>query len=254
MHNFPIKEYVATHFTMTESYLFQFLQKAHGCKTIEQLQKALDDVLKKMGVTNSAVMANYGDMSYMNVDKMKPKWMSDYMSEGLLEVDPFINRSKVLYAPVTWEHLEQWDLNTGEQRAVSLTKDHKLKNGIFVPLIPQPDHKSFLSIMDESGQNVKDLFTLYREQFISIGYAFHALAQPLLNEKVIENRKALFTKREKECLQWSAKGKSAWEVAHILSISERTVIFHLNNAKKKIGATSKAHLITKAIAGGYVDI
>lgn len=239
---------------MTESYLLQFLEKAHGCKTIEQLQKVFDDVLSKIGISKSAVMANYGDTAYLNTDKMKQQWMADYMSEGLLDVDPFITRSSSLYAPVMWEQLSEWDLNAQEQRVIDLAADHGLKNGVFIPLIYQTEHKSFISIMDESTQDIEDIFNLYREQLISIGYAFHAIAQPLLSEQKNQERQDIFTEREKECLQWSAKGKSAWEVANILNISERTVIFHLNNAKKKLDATSKAHLITKAVAGGYVDI
>jgi DNA-binding NarL/FixJ family response regulator len=35
------------------------------------------------------------------------------------------------------------------------------------------------------------------------------------------------TRREGECLGWCAEGKSYWETAVILGISERTVSFHM---------------------------
>lgn len=56
------------------------------------------------------------------------------------------------------------------------------------------------------------------------------------------------TSREKECLQWAAAGKTSWEIAHILSVSERTVIFHIGNATKKLGATNRRQAVARAIS------
>ncbi|MDF0522996.1 helix-turn-helix transcriptional regulator [Bradyrhizobium yuanmingense] len=35
------------------------------------------------------------------------------------------------------------------------------------------------------------------------------------------------------------KGKSSWEIAKILNISENTVNFHLKNAIRKLGTTNR---------------
>lgn len=56
------------------------------------------------------------------------------------------------------------------------------------------------------------------------------------------------TSREKECLQWAAAGKTSWEIARILSVSERTVIFHIGNATKKLGATNRRQAVARAIS------
>jgi DNA-binding CsgD family transcriptional regulator len=41
--------------------------------------------------------------------------------------------------------------------------------------------------------------------------------------------------RELECLEWSSRGKSAWEIGTIIGISRRTASFHLDNARAKLG-------------------
>lgn len=41
--------------------------------------------------------------------------------------------------------------------------------------------------------------------------------------------------REFECLEWSSRGKSAWEIGKILGVSRRTAAFHLDNARAKLG-------------------
>ncbi len=51
------------------------------------------------------------------------------------------------------------------------------------------------------------------------------------------------TRRETECLRWSAHGKSIDEIAVILGLTNRTVESYLSHAKKKFGC----HKLTQAI-------
>jgi len=60
------------------------------------------------------------------------------------------------------------------------------------------------------------------------------------------------TAREVQCLRWAALGKTDFEIAHILEISVPTVRFHLKNAARKLGASSRSHAIYRATALGYV--
>jgi PAS domain S-box-containing protein len=58
--------------------------------------------------------------------------------------------------------------------------------------------------------------------------------------------------RERECLLWVSFGKTAWETAAILSRSQRTVEFHLNNAVRKLHAANKVHAAVLAIRLGLL--
>ncbi|MGO4004616.1 autoinducer binding domain-containing protein [Pseudomonas fluorescens] len=53
--------------------------------------------------------------------------------------------------------------------------------------------------------------------------------------------------REIEVLKWSAHGKTASDVATILSLSERTVNFHVNSAIKKMGVANKMSAVVAAV-------
>ena len=61
------------------------------------------------------------------------------------------------------------------------------------------------------------------------------------------------TPRERECLAWASNGKSEWEISQILGISEHTSEKHLRNAKKKMGAITRAHAVAEAIRRGFID-
>lgn len=54
--------------------------------------------------------------------------------------------------------------------------------------------------------------------------------------------------REQECLRWTARGKSADEISAKLSISERTVRFHLSNIGQKLQTKSTTHAVATAIS------
>lgn len=65
--------------------------------------------------------------------------------------------------------------------------------------------------------------------------------------------KGVLSERERTCLEWACKGKTAWEIAIILTISERTVAFHLNNAAEKLNAANRQHACAIATAAGLID-
>lgn len=57
------------------------------------------------------------------------------------------------------------------------------------------------------------------------------------------------TPREKDALAWVAEGKSDWEISVILGLSEATVRFHVDNARRKLGAVNRAHAVARLLRG-----
>jgi DNA-binding CsgD family transcriptional regulator len=64
----------------------------------------------------------------------------------------------------------------------------------------------------------------------------------------------LVSARELDCLKWTAAGKTALEASIILGISERTVRFHLNAAREKLGCVTTTQAVAKAIVHQLIDI
>ena len=59
--------------------------------------------------------------------------------------------------------------------------------------------------------------------------------------------------REIEVLTWSARGKTSAEIAQILDLTKRTVDFHIDNARTKLGAATRTEAVIKAAAGRLID-
>ncbi len=80
----------------------------------------------------------------------------------------------------------------------------------------------------------------------------HAAMSQLLMPKLAPETQIMLTSREKEVLCWTAEGKTAYEIAQILDVSERTVNFHINNAITKLGTSNKTQAAVKATALGML--
>lgn len=65
----------------------------------------------------------------------------------------------------------------------------------------------------------------------------------IADPKIEHNTMGSLTERERECLTWIARGKTNWEVAKVLNISTRTVKYHIENAKVKLGTTSRLQAV-----------
>jgi len=61
------------------------------------------------------------------------------------------------------------------------------------------------------------------------------------------------TESESEVLLWMARGKTRNQVAEIMSIKIRTVVFYLSRAQKKLGASTSTEAVVKAALRGLIE-
>jgi DNA-binding response OmpR family regulator len=61
------------------------------------------------------------------------------------------------------------------------------------------------------------------------------------------------SEREVEALTWSARGKTSDEIALILGLSKRTIDFHIDNARAKLGVATRIQAVVKAVAGKLIE-
>jgi DNA-binding response OmpR family regulator len=59
--------------------------------------------------------------------------------------------------------------------------------------------------------------------------------------------------REVETLTWAARGKTFEEIGTILSLSKRTVEYHLENARRKLGVATRTQALIKAATGNLIQ-
>jgi DNA-binding NarL/FixJ family response regulator len=76
--------------------------------------------------------------------------------------------------------------------------------------------------------------------------------------KIIKGRLAYVARtrlndREIETLTRVARGKTSAEIAQELGLVKRTVDFHIDNARMKLGASTRTAAVSKAVAAGLIE-
>ena len=66
-------------------------------------------------------------------------------------------------------------------------------------------------------------------------------------------KQAMLNDREIEALTWVARGKTSAEIADLIGITRRTVDFHLDNARIKLGAATRTEAAIKAAIGKLIE-
>jgi DNA-binding CsgD family transcriptional regulator len=60
------------------------------------------------------------------------------------------------------------------------------------------------------------------------------------------------SKREEQCLIWTARGKTFQDIAEILGISHSSVKCYLDTARHKLNCVNLTHAVAVAVASGLI--
>ena len=67
------------------------------------------------------------------------------------------------------------------------------------------------------------------------------------------HKQVKLTKRERECLEWASQGKTSFEIATILGLSENTINNYIASIVRKMGASNRLHMVGIALRENYID-
>ena len=64
---------------------------------------------------------------------------------------------------------------------------------------------------------------------------------------------AILSPRQRECLYWTAQGKSSSDIGAILRISARTVDFHILECCGRLGVRTRVQAVAEAVRRSLLD-
>lgn len=172
-----------------------------------------------------------------------------HQSRGFLATDPTVQSSLRDALPIIWSDSafdctpELWAEARDQGLQCGWAQSSRDVNGALGMLTLASGPEAGTPV-DKIESRVK---MAWLAQFTHVG-----MAKILLPRYVPETQISM-TAREKEVLCWTAEGKTAYEIGHILSVSERTVNFHINNVVTKLRASNKTQAAVKAAALGLLQ-
>ena len=95
-------------------------------------------------------------------------------------------------------------------------------------------------------QGRRDSASVIFDTFVAAYRYLHSQSLIIGAKPVQPSLNSPLSRREIECLQWLAVGKTISEAACILGISERTLRFHVTNARERLGVSTTLQAVVAA--------
>jgi LuxR family quorum-sensing system transcriptional regulator SolR len=169
-------------------------------------------------------------------------WQQRYQSEQYLRIDPTVAQGLTSTRPMLWSEA----LFASSRPLWEDARAHGLQVGWAQPTHDLKGVASLLTFARSGEPIARSEFHANAQKMHWLAQAAHAALANIVAARPDGIGAIKLTEREVEVLRWAADGKTASESAEILTISERTVIFHIDNALRKLGAANKTAGVLKA--------
>ncbi len=220
--------------------LYELLEEiddlAESAKLSTLLQKLLDIYDLKSVAYLGAGLADRRDRRPYLAVTYSAEWVEHYKTEQFVDVDPAVQVGLRRLLPVDWAEFDREDKKV--RRLFGEASEFGLgRRGISLPVHGRYGDRALLSVTsDASARDWHHLRLRYMRDFQLLALHMHQAILRLEGDRCAP-RSAL-SPRERECLQWVAEGKTYWECAMILGLSEHTVRCYLESVRHKLGESN----------------
>jgi LuxR family transcriptional activator of conjugal transfer of Ti plasmids len=180
-------------------------------------------------------------------------WTDRYFDLGYQKIDPVVRRARHETELFNWGGDPPKASGTREQRRFfDEAMTFGIKSGVTVPIRGGFGRMAaFTMATDEATTSVERLVKDGGDIYQLVGLYFHAHATAKVGPNLPKGEGVL-TQRERQCVAWAARGKTVADTAILVGIAPRTVVFHLENARQKLGASSIAQCVAEAMRRGQL--
>ncbi|MGY8665339.1 LuxR family transcriptional regulator [Bradyrhizobium sp. UFLA05-109] len=177
------------------------------------------------------------------------KWVAHYVRSRYERVDPIITRSLENTEPFQWGlDVPSRPISPTQRRFLEEASEFGIRLGFTVPVHDEDGSVAALTFAaDQRRPRFEKCIDLNGPALQLMARCFHTqVRRKLLHQLTIDG--ILLSPRELECLDWAAKGKTAWEVGRILGISHNTVAYYLRSARDKLGVRTTVQAVMRLAA------
>ena len=218
------------------------IERCTRANTPAEIGRSVYDVVRKFGAKSLVVADRQGETTRHFTLEGPDGWYDYDFKHDLRRGNPVFRNLRRRSTGFVWSEID--DRCAGDQRWFDALDEFEMPDGMSVPSHGPNGRLGWISFTAEEI----DLGPMERQVIALAGLALHDRLRVLAGD--IEKPVSL-SDRERDCLGFVAQGKSDWEISVILSISQSTVHTHVENAKRKLGARTRAQAVARFICQGF---
>jgi LuxR family quorum sensing-dependent transcriptional regulator len=178
------------------------------------------------------------------------EWDEFYHRNDFFEDDFMVVEARRRIMPFLWSEVAAQTKLTDRQRELhDAARAFGWREALAVP-VHGPNSLQGLVTMATFDELALDASTKALLQAMSI--AVHERCRTSASFGMSDAAPVALSRRELECLQWVAAGKTDWEIAKLLGIKPVTAHYHVERVKKKFGVSSRVEAVAAAVLSGLV--
>ncbi|WP_159084295.1 helix-turn-helix transcriptional regulator [Dongshaea marina] len=179
-------------------------------------------------------------------------WNHYYAQNQLLEIDPIVDLSYRQSRPIYWDQLRfLYQLKPLQLKFLHAAREAGLYEGLSIPLHGPCHYHAILSLFLNSQSRSDSQSSSLASLLLCANHLFDKACE-LYGSRYFKILNKDLSERECECLRWASEGKTSWEIAKILGISERTVNYHLTQSASKTDSSNRYQAIARAVYAGLL--
>lgn len=197
---------------------------------------------------------NYGCFNYLDslTTTMPVAWSDPYKDECFFRSDRLVLECRRRVTPVTVHEV----LDTPPTTACQAQMEAPIMArycGLAVPVHCPETGFAAAALLIEMDRNAFARFEpKVRGDAMALVFDYHQAVQKfLVGAPTLDGRQSL-SRRERQILGWSARGKTSAEIAVIERLAEATVNNHMAAIRRKLKVSSRAEAIAVAIGSGQI--
>jgi DNA-binding CsgD family transcriptional regulator len=179
-----------------------------------------------------------------------------YMAVYLRDFTPLRDRAFQLcfrrLLPLDWAEIRRADESVESIHAIA-ERFGVGRHGVSIPIREPGVGDAMFSInFDCEDRHWTELRSSLVNEVHLFAHYFHLRMKTVIAAQTVTAEFDL-SPREREVLQWAAEGKTAWETARLLRVSESAVNLYASNAMQKLRAKTKTQAVAIAVRNGVVN-
>lgn len=232
--------------------LTDYLENAQRAETTMDLWRLAKRFFKQHGIERISYhhKTELGDQLVAH-DGFPSEWVCGYLEQRLILVDPIPEFAQISTQPFLWSDVPRLMKLSHEQKMYfEMMKKAKLGDGLALQVFGPGFRNGYVGLgFGEHGTPPANRSQIAELQIAAqMGHARYCELTPLVQGQVE------LTAREREALNWVARGKSNSVIADIMGVSRHTVDTMLRRIYDKLNVTDRTSAAITGLGAGLIQI
>jgi LuxR family quorum-sensing system transcriptional regulator CciR len=242
-----------------------FIDVSRGLRNPADLDALLQAITREMGFDHYALIHHVDltpyepELRHMATGQLvalmdyPEQWIEEYIGNDIVSYDPVLLASHKTNVGFAWSEIPKLiELKRPHVEQLERGRRAGIGDGFTVPSNVPGEANGSSNFVVRTGRQLPER-NLMMAQLVG-SYAFEAARNIVTHAHRLQFGRVNLSPRQLDCILLIGQGKSTWDIARILGISEATVKEYIDDARRRYGVKTRIQLVLRAVYDGHLPL